>query len=72
MTSTYEFVPFAEGDSFTVTFDDESRPIAIDARFLSESARQRILAAAFLHPLAWWLNGFGSFFEIRKAGTGAP
>ena len=70
MTTTYEFVPFAKGDSFKVTFDDESRPTAIDAKFLSEPARRRILAAAFLHPLAWWLNGFSNFFDIRKAGTG--
>jgi hypothetical protein len=30
---------------------------------------RRILRTAVLRPLAWWLNGFDSFFDIRKAGT---
>jgi hypothetical protein len=70
MTTTYEFIPLSKGASFYVTFDDDLRPTAIDGKFLSEGARQRILCAAFLHPLAWWLNGFGNYFEIRKTGNG--
>jgi hypothetical protein len=69
MTTTYKFVPRSTGGAFTVTFDDDLCPTAIDARFLSAEAKRRILGAASLHPLAWWRDGFGKFFEIRKTAT---
>ena len=69
MSRTYEFVPSSgNGPTFTVTFDEDLVPTAIDGEFLSDDWKASILDAALLHPMIWWQYGYGVHYAINEVG----